>query len=251
MREYYVQRASAGLIPSEATSVSPMGVGYPDTPAIWSEEQVAGWRRITDAAHAAGGRMLFQLWHVGRVSDPLCLDGKLPVAPSAIAPKGHVSLVRSQSAYFTPRALALAEIPGIIADYARGAQNAKRAGFDGVEIHGADSYPLDQFLQDSTNTTSDEYGGPIETARGCCWRRSMRGVRAGSVYMWHRVPIRTTWAIATALARSATSPNRKRRIAFICARVALGPDCIGPALKRLHCQREIYEAASVGSARQR
>ena len=115
MAEYYKQRASAGLIISEATSVDAMGVGYPDTPGIWSEEQVAGWARITSAVHAAGGRMVLQLWHVGRVSDPVYLNGERPVAPSAIAPSGHVSLVRPLKPFEVPRALETSEIPGIIA----------------------------------------------------------------------------------------------------------------------------------------
>ena len=162
MAEYYAQRASAGLILSEATSVTPMGVGYPDTPGIWSDEQVAGWKQVTDAVHAAGGRIMLQLWHVGRISDPYYLDGELPVAPSAIAAPGHVSLLRPKKDFVTPRALALEEIPAIVEAYRQGAANAKKAGFDGVEIHGANGYLLDQFLQDSTNQRTDAYGGPIE-----------------------------------------------------------------------------------------
>ena len=161
-RVYYTQRASVGLIISEATSVDPMGVGYPDTPGIWSSEQVAGWLRITDSVHAAGGQILLQLWHVGRISHPSYLGGALPVAPSAIAAEGHVSLVRPLADYPTPRALELSEIPHIVAAFRRGAQNAKDAGFDGVEIHGANGYLLDQFLQSSTNHRTDEYGGSIE-----------------------------------------------------------------------------------------
>lgn len=162
MARYYADRASAGLIVSEATSVTPQGVGYADTPGIWSDEQVAGWKIVTDAVHQAGGRIFMQLWHVGRVSDPIFLDGALPVAPSAIAPGGHVSLVRPERPFVTPRALALDEIPAIVAAYRKGAENAKAAGFDGVEIHGANGYLLDQFLQDSTNQRTDAYGGPIE-----------------------------------------------------------------------------------------
>ncbi|CAA6677244.1 MULTISPECIES: alkene reductase [unclassified Lentimonas] len=162
MAEYYAQRASAGLILSEATSVDPMGVGYPDTPGIWSDEQVAGWKLVTEAVHAKGGRILLQLWHVGRISDPMYLDGKLPVAPSAIAPAGHPSLVRPIKPFVTPRALELDEIPAIIEAYRKGAENAKAAGFDGVEIHGANGYLLDQFLQDSTNQRNDSYGGSLE-----------------------------------------------------------------------------------------
>ncbi|WP_309399533.1 alkene reductase [Cerasicoccus maritimus] len=162
MAEYYAQRASAGLIITEATSVDPMGVGYPDTPGIWSDEQVEGWKLVTDAVHAKGGRIVLQLWHVGRISDPIYLDGKLPVAPSAVKPAGHVSLVRPMKDFETPRALELDEIKAIVEAYRKGAENAKRAGFDGVELHGANGYLLDQFLQDSTNKRTDEYGGPIE-----------------------------------------------------------------------------------------
>ena len=162
MAEYYAQRATAGLIISEATSVDPMGVGYPDTPGIWSDEQVAGWKLVTEAVHAKGGRILLQLWHVGRISDPIYLDGKLPVAPSAIGPAGHPSLVRPMKSFVTPRALELDEIPAIIEAFRKGAENAKAAGFDGVEIHGANGYLLDQFLQDSTNHRDDLYGGSLE-----------------------------------------------------------------------------------------
>jgi len=146
MAEYYAQRAAVGLIISEATSVTPMGVGYADTPGIWSAAQVDGWKLITEAVHKAGGRMVLQLWHVGRISDPMFLNGALPVAPSAIAAAGHVSLVRPLKPFVTPRALGLEEIPGVIEAYRNGAENAKKAGFDGVEIHGANGYLLDQFL---------------------------------------------------------------------------------------------------------
>ena len=114
MRDYYAQRAGAGLITTEATSVSAMGVGYPDTPGIWSHEQTKGWTAIADAVHAAGGRIFLQLWHVGRISDPVYLDGALPVAPSAIAPKGHVSLLRPERPYAVPRALETEELPAIV-----------------------------------------------------------------------------------------------------------------------------------------
>ena len=131
MAEYYVQRASAGLILSEATSVTPMGVGYADTPGIWSDEQVEGWKQVTDAVHDAGGRIFLQLWHVGRISDPLFLDGALPVAPSAVQPQGHVSLVRPVKPYVTPRALTLDEIPGIVAAYNFLTSPLVQAGFSG------------------------------------------------------------------------------------------------------------------------
>jgi 2,4-dienoyl-CoA reductase-like NADH-dependent reductase (Old Yellow Enzyme family) len=162
MAQYYSQRAGAGLIVSEATSVSPQGVGYLDTPGIWSAEQTAGWRQVTDAVHGAGGRIFLQLWHVGRISDPDLLDGALPVAPSAIAAAGRVRGLRPFRPFSVPRPLATDEIPGVVADFHRGALNAKEAGFDGVDIHAANGYLIDQFLQDSTNQRSDRYGGPIE-----------------------------------------------------------------------------------------
>ncbi len=179
MAEYYTQRATAGLIISEATSVTPMGVGYPDTPGIWSDKQVAGWRRVTDAVHQAGGRMVLQLWHVGRISDPLYLDGQSPVAPSAIAAKGHVSLVRPPKNYVVPRELEREEIPGIIQAYRQGAENAQKAGFDGVEVHGANGYLLDQFLQSSTNQRRDDYGGSIENRA-----RLLLEVTAAAISVW-------------------------------------------------------------------
>ncbi len=144
--DYYRQRAGAGMILTEATAVTPMGVGYAATPGIWSDEQTEGWAKITKAVHDAGGRILLQLWHVGRISDPIFLDGAQPVSSSAVRPKGTVSLVRPQKEYVTPRALDISEISGVIADYQKGARNAKAAGFDGVEIHGANGYLLDQFL---------------------------------------------------------------------------------------------------------
>lgn len=202
MAEYYAQRASAGLILSEATAVTPMGVGYPDTPGIWSAEQVEGWKLVTEAVHAAGGKIFMQLWHVGRISDPAHLDGQLPVAPSAIAAKGHVSLLRPLRDFVTPRALETAEIPGIVEAYRKGAENAKLAGFDGVEIHGANGYLLDQFLQDSTNQRTDQYGGAIEKRA-----RLMLEVTDAAISVWVRgvsvVPeareIRTAWATRTRL----------------------------------------------------
>ncbi len=162
--EYYTQRASAGLIISEATQVVPEGQGYPTTPGIHSDAQVAGWKSITDAVHAKGGRMVLQLWHVGRISHPVFQPGgKLPVAPSAIKPKGQLyDNTWTKVDYVAPRALELSEIPGVIAGYAKGAENAKRAGFDGVEIHGANGYLLDEFLRDGTNTRTDAYGGSVQ-----------------------------------------------------------------------------------------
>jgi N-ethylmaleimide reductase len=160
---YYAQRASAGLIVSEATQVSPQGVGYPGTPGIHSAEQVAGWKHVTEAVHAAGGRIFLQLWHVGRISHPsLQPDGALPVAPSAIAPAGQAMTRDGLKPFVTPRALETAEIAGIVEDYRRGAKNAKAAGFDGVELHGANGYLIDQFLRDGANRRTDRYGGSAE-----------------------------------------------------------------------------------------
>jgi N-ethylmaleimide reductase len=157
---YYAQRASAGLIVSEATQVSPQGVGYPGTPGIHSTEQIAGWKLVTDAVHAAGGRIFLQLWHVGRISHPsLQPDGALPVAPSAIAPAGQAMTREGMKPFVTPRALETAEIAGIVEDYRRGAKNARAAGFDGVELHGANGYLIDQFLRDGANKRTDRYGG--------------------------------------------------------------------------------------------
>ncbi len=162
MRQYYSQRAGAGLILSEATSVSPQGVGYPNTPGIWSSAQVEGWRKVTSAVHDKGGKIFAQLWHVGRVSDPEHLNGEIPVAPSAIACSGHVSLLRPQRNYVVPRALHAEEIPHIVQDFADAAGHARDAGFDGIELHAANGYLIDQFLQDGTNKRQDDYGGSIE-----------------------------------------------------------------------------------------
>ena len=161
--EYYTQRASAGLIVSEASQISPQGVGYPSTPGIHSQEQVEGWRHITDAVHSKGGRIFLQLWHVGRISHPSLQPGEsLPVAPSAIKPAGQAVTYQGLKDFVTPRELDLAEIPSIIEDYRIGAENALSAGFDGVEIHGANGYLLDQFLRDGSNHRTDIYGGSVE-----------------------------------------------------------------------------------------
>jgi len=237
MAEYYAQRASAGLIISEATSVTPMGVGYADTPGIWSDAQVAGWKLTTKAVHQAGGRIVLQLWHVGRISDPMFLDGALPVAPSAIRPAGQVSIVRPLKSFVTPRALDLAELPGVIEAYRQGAVNAQRAGFDGVEIHGANGYLLDQFLQDKTNHRTDAYGGPIENRARLVlevadevisvWGADRVGMhlapRGDAHDMGDSNPLATFGYVARELG--------KRRLAFICARESLGNGRIGPQLK--------------------
>ena len=237
MAKYYAERASAGLIISEATSVTPQGVGYADTPGIWSQEQVEGWKLVTSAVHAAGGKIFLQLWHVGRVSDPMFLNGDLPVAPSAIAPQGHVSHVRPQRPFVTPRALDLAEIPAIVEAYRKGAENAKAAGFDGVQVHGANGYLLDQFLQDSTNQRTDEYGGPIENRA-----RLMLEVVDACIEVWganrvgmHLAPRGDAHTMGDSNAAATfgyvARELGKRKIAFIAAREALGENRLGPQLK--------------------
>jgi N-ethylmaleimide reductase len=177
---YYAQRASAGLMISEATQISPQGVGYLHTPGIHTDEQVAGWRLVTDAVHARGGRIVLQLWHVGRISHPsLQPDGALPVAPSAIAPDGNAPTPTGFQPYVTPRALEMVELPGIIEQYTDGARRAKAAGFDGVEVHGANGYLLDQFLRDGTNRRTDSYGGSLPNRV-----RLLREVTEAVIDMW-------------------------------------------------------------------
>jgi 2,4-dienoyl-CoA reductase-like NADH-dependent reductase (Old Yellow Enzyme family) len=238
MAEYYRQRATAGLIITEATAVTPMGVGYPDTPGLWSAEQVAGWRLVTTAVHEAGGRIVAQLWHVGRISDPMYLDGALPVAPSAIAAAGHVSLVRPLRPFVTPRALEAAEIPAIIEAYRVAAQHAQDAGFDGVEVHGANGYLLDQFLQDSSNRRSDDWGGPVENRA-----RLMLAVVDAAISVWgpgrvglHIAPQGDSHGMGDSdrlgtFSHVAREVGR-RGIAFICAREGIAEGRIGPQLKR-------------------
>ncbi|WP_407362138.1 alkene reductase [Pseudomonas luteola] len=237
MAEYYAQRASAGLILSEATSVDPMGVGYPNTPGIWSDEQVEGWKKITSAVHKSGGRIMLQLWHVGRISAPLYLQGEKPLAPSAIAAKGHVSLVRPKQEYVIPRALETEEIASIVEAYRKGAENARKAGFDGVEVHGANGYLLDQFLQTSTNQRTDQYGGSIENrarlmleVTDACidvWGADRVGVHLSPRCDLHDMgdenPAETFGYLARELG--------KRGIAFICAREAEADDSLSPQLK--------------------
>jgi 2,4-dienoyl-CoA reductase-like NADH-dependent reductase (Old Yellow Enzyme family) len=238
MAEYYRQRASAGLILTEATVVSPQGIGYADTPGIWSAEQVEGWKQITSIVHKAGGRIFLQLWHVGRISHSSFHNGELPVAPSAIAPAGNVSLIRPPTPYEVPRALKREELPGIVEQFRLGAVNAKAAGFDGVEIHGANGYLLDQFLQDKSNHRTDDYGGSIANRA-----RLLLEVTDAVIGVWgagrvgvHLAPrgdagdlgdsdrLATFGYVATELG--------KRNIAFIAVREKLGADRIGPQLKQ-------------------
>jgi len=238
MVEYYRQRAGAGLIISEGIPVAPQGVGYANVPGIWSAEQVEGWKLVTKAVHEAGGRIFAQIWHVGRISDPCFLEGRLPVAPSAIRPAGHVSLVRPTTEYVTPRALETAEIPGVVEAFRKGAENAKVAGFDGVEIHGANGYLLDQFLQDGSNHRTDEYGGSIENrarlmlevadAAISVWGAKRVGMhlapRGDAQDMHDSNPQATFGYVARELGR--------RGLGFLLAREYFGPDRLGPQLKK-------------------
>ncbi|AFZ66848.1 alkene reductase [Deinococcus peraridilitoris] len=162
MAEYYAQRATAGLIITEATQVSPSAQGYPDTPGLHTREQIEAWRAVTDAVHAAGGRIFAQLWHVGRISHSSYQNGQAPIAPSAVRPVGQLYTHGGLVDFETPRALETAEIAGLIEDFRQAAKNALQAGFDGVEIHGANGYLLDQFLESGTNQRSDQYGGSVE-----------------------------------------------------------------------------------------
>jgi 2,4-dienoyl-CoA reductase-like NADH-dependent reductase (Old Yellow Enzyme family) len=239
MKRYYVQRASAGLIFTEATSVTPMGVGYPNTPGIWSDQQTAGWKRITDAVHSAGGRIVLQLWHVGRLSHPDYLDGATPVAPSAIAVPGQIRTPTGHAPYPVPRALESSEIPGVIESYYKGANNAKTAGFDGVEIHGANGYLPDQFLRDGTNHRTDEWGGSIANrakfllaatdAAIDVWGKNRVGVHLSPRELAHHGindsdPAATFGYVATQLG--------KRKIAFLFIRESiLGGERYEPIIK--------------------
>ena len=239
MAEYYRQRASAGLILSEATVVSTQGIGYADTPGIWSQEQVEGWKLVTSAVHKAGGHIFLQLWHVGRISHSSFHNGELPVAPSAIAPAGTVSLIRPPTPYEVPRALAREELAGIVEQFRLGAVNAKLAGFDGVEIHGANGYLLDQFLQDKSNHRTDDYGGSIaKRARLLLevtdavvgvWGAGRVGVhlapRGDAGDLGDSDPLGTFGYVVSVLG--------KRKLAFIAVREKQGPDSIGPQLRKL------------------
>jgi 2,4-dienoyl-CoA reductase-like NADH-dependent reductase (Old Yellow Enzyme family) len=236
--EYYAQRASAGLIISEGIPIDPLGVGYPQVPGIWSREQTEAWKPITTAVHNAGGRIFAQIWHVGRISDPIYLNGQLPVAPSAIAAAGQVSLLLPKKSFVTPRALEFHEIKEVVEAFRRGAQNAQAAGFDGVEIHGANGYLLDQFLQDGSNHRTDEYGGPIENRARLHLEVADAAISVfgpGRVGM-HLAPRGDAHGISDSN-RPATftylaAELGKRNLAFIAAREHVGPDSLGPSLKQ-------------------
>ncbi|HEY2358361.1 MAG TPA: alkene reductase [Phenylobacterium sp.] len=236
--EYYRQRASAGLILTEATSVTPLGVGYADTPGIWNEAQVAGWKLTTQAVHDAGGLVFLQLWHVGRISHPTFLDGRPPVSASPIAARGDVSLLRPKQPFPVPRELSLEEIAEVVEAYRVGSQNAKRAGFDGVELHGANGYLLDQFLQDGSNKRTDRYGGSIENRA----RLMLEAVDAAiSVFGADRVGLHLAPrgdahdmgdSDLSATFHYVAHAMKDRGLAFLMARERLADDSIGPALKK-------------------
>jgi 2,4-dienoyl-CoA reductase-like NADH-dependent reductase (Old Yellow Enzyme family) len=238
MAEYYQQRASAGLIISEGTPISPMGVGYAQVPGIWSKEQTELWKPITAAVHEAGGRIFCQIWHVGRVSDPAFLHGKQPVSASPIAAPGTVTLIRPKKEFEVPRALSVEEIKGVVEEFHQGAKNSKEAGFDGVEIHGANGYLLDQFLHSASNLRDDEYGGSIENrarlhlevadAASAVFGADRVGMhlapRGDVMGMGDQNPRELFTYLATELG--------KRKLAFLMAREYYGPDRLGPDLKK-------------------
>lgn len=161
--QYYAQRATAGLVISESTAVSARGVGWPDTPGIFNDEQIAGWRVVTDAVHAAGGRMFVQLWHCGRNSHPLTQPGgALPVGPSAIDPKATIRTMEGRKPLLVPHELTISEIKEVVDEFRTAAANAKQAGFDGIQVHAGNGFLIDQFLRDSANKRTDVYGGTTE-----------------------------------------------------------------------------------------
>ncbi len=238
MAEYYRQRASAGLIISEGTPVSPMGVGYAQVPGIWSKEQTELWKPVTAAVREAGGRIFAQIWHVGRVSDPSFLSGKQPIAPSAVAAPGTVTLIRPKKEFEVPRALSLEEIKHVIEEFHQGALNAKEAGFDGVEIHGANGYLLDQFLHSASNLREDEYGGPIENRARLHLEvadAAIAAFGAGRVGM-HLAPRGDVMGMGDESPREIFGYVAKKLgekgLAFLMAREFFGEDRLGPELKQ-------------------
>jgi N-ethylmaleimide reductase len=185
--EYYAQRASAGLIITEGSQISPLGYGWHNAPGIHTPEQIAGWQLVTDAVHAGGGKIFLQLWHTGRVSHPSLLNGQTPVSSSAVAATGEMHVAEGKVPYVTPRPLSIAEIKTVVQEYAQATMNSRAAGFDGVEIHGANGYLVDQFLRDGVNKRTDDYGGSarnrarflVEVTEAVChaWEPSRVGVR--------------------------------------------------------------------------
>lgn len=185
--EYYRQRASAGLIISEATGISQEGLGWPSAPGLWTDAQVEGWKPVTDAVHAAGGRIVAQLWHMGRLVHSVFNDGKPPVSASATVGEGRAHTPVGRRDLEVARPLELHEIPRVIADYVHAAENAKKAGFDGVQLHGANGYLIDQFLRDNSNLRDDDYGGSVENRI-----RLLREVTEALIGVWgkDRVAVR-------------------------------------------------------------
>lgn len=258
MAEYYGQRASAGLLITEGVPVTPQGVGYAGVPGVWSKEQTEAWKQVTRAVHDKGGRIFMQIWHAGRISDPSHLNGEAPVGPSPIAAKGHVSLLRPERPYPTPRPLSTEEVAGVVEAFRQGAENAQAAGFDGVQLHGANGYLLDQFLQDSSNQRTDQYGGSIENrarllleatdAVISVWGADRVGVhlapRADSHSMGDSDLPATFGHVAKALG--------ERRIGFVSAREYEAADSLGPALKAafggVYIGNERYDLASANAA---
>ncbi|WP_315827691.1 MULTISPECIES: alkene reductase [unclassified Bradyrhizobium] len=237
MAEYYAQRASAGLIITEGVPVSPRAVGYAGVPGIWSADHVEGWKAVTRAVKARGGRIFMQIWHVGRISDPIFLDGQAPVGPSPIAAKGNVSLVRPERAFSVPRPLTTEEVLEVVEAFRNAAKFAQIAGFDGEELHGANGYLLDQFLQDSSNQRTDRYGGSIESRA-----RLLLEATDAAVSVWgpdrvgmHLAPRADVHSMGDSDRASTfgyvAAELGRRGIAFICARERLGPDSLGPSLK--------------------
>lgn len=239
MRTYYGQRAGAGLIITEATSISPQAVGYPNTPGIWSSSQVEAWSKITQAVHNKGGKIFLQLWHVGRVSDPEHLNGAIPVAPSAVACDGHVSLLEPRRPYPVPRALHIDEMAGIVADFGEGARHAREAGFDGVGIHAANGYLIDQFLHDGSNHRQDAYGGSLENRS-----RLLMQIVDACIGVWgagrvgvHLSPRGTAHSMRDSdpenLFRYVAQALGRRQLAFLFVREVWRQDSLLPELKRL------------------
>ena len=238
MAEYYAQRASAGLIVSEATCISPMGVGHERTPGIWSKPQIEGWKIVTDAVHAKGGRIFLQLWHVGRLSHPVFLDGQSPVAPSEIAVAGHLNLLEPRRAYVVPRSLDVEEIPAVIEEFRLAAQNAMQAGFDGVELHGANGYLLEQFLSDDSNRRCDEYGGSISNRARFVLEAvdavtSVWGPDRVGIHLSPSDPAKATHHSEPQLTYAHLGRElSRRRLAFIFVREPIGPQAVGPVLRK-------------------
>lgn len=239
MRTYYCQRSSAGLIVSEPTSISPQGVGYPNTPGIWCSAQTEAWQKITDAVHKKGGKIMLQLWHVGRVSDPEVIHGQIPVAPSAIACPGIFRATGVQRPFVTPRALHTKEIKSIVTDFAEAAAKARDAGFDGIDINAANGYLIDQFLHDHSNRRKDEYGGSVanrsrflmEVVDACIgiWGADRVGVHLSPYSGLHGMKDSNPELLFTHISRVLG----ERRVAFMFIRQAAGKQTLTAQMKQV------------------